>query len=200
MTSAATNFKTKQKQIKSWPHLPASWNVLIELASDLLPESSDRAAEVLHRLSCRSFNESVSLIPDITLTSPGTHLFQGNIHRSYAFKSSQWNEKLPFIVYGGKIKAENLVIHCVLRDTVRVEVKGAQPRELSFLLPYHAALRQRQIYVDAIDQWVAYQAGRESRDFKQLPGCPSITLISAVLELGLSHLDGQLTAAWGMVW
>lgn len=48
-----------------------------------------------------------------------------------------------------------------------------------------------------IDQWVAYQAGCESRDFKQLPGCPSITLISAVLEPCPSYLDGKQTAPWG---
>lgn len=39
-------------------------------------------------------------------------------------------------------------------------------RELSLPCPPSSpTLRRRKIYVDAIDQWVAYLAGRESRDF-----------------------------------
>lgn len=36
--------------------------------------------------------------------------------------------------------------------------------------------------------------------FSSCPGCPSIMLVYAVPELGLSHSDGQLTIARGMVW
>lgn len=49
---------------------------MIELASDLLPETSDSTAEILPYLSCRSLNESFSFIPDITLTGTGIHLFE----------------------------------------------------------------------------------------------------------------------------
>lgn len=49
---------------------------MIELASDLLPETSDGAAEVLYCLSFRLLNESFSFIPDITLTSTGINLFK----------------------------------------------------------------------------------------------------------------------------
>lgn len=43
-------------------------NILIELASDLLSETLDRAAEVLHYLSCQSLNGSFSFI--LALLSP----------------------------------------------------------------------------------------------------------------------------------
>lgn len=43
---------------------------------------------------------------------------------------------------GKKIRAENLVSHCKLHYTVRVEVKRAQPCEISFPLPYRVTLRR----------------------------------------------------------
>lgn len=74
ITSAAA-WNLRKKERKNPGYSLASWNVLIELASDLLPETSDRAAEVLHYLSCRSLDESFSFIPDIALGGTGIHLF-----------------------------------------------------------------------------------------------------------------------------
>ncbi len=162
ITGAAANFKVKKK--KNPDYSLASWNVLIELASDLLPETSDGAAEVLRYLSCRSLNESFSFIPDLTLTGTGIHLFKvistGPLHGRHV----RVLDGRMLVCVEGEIRAENLVSHCKMHHTVRVEVRRAQPSELSFFLPYHVTLR-RQIYVDAIDRWVAYQAGRESWDF-----------------------------------
>lgn len=51
------------------------WNVWTVLASDLLPGTSDGAAEVLHYLSCRSPDEYLFFIHGVTLTGTGIRLF-----------------------------------------------------------------------------------------------------------------------------
>lgn len=76
------------------------------------------------------------------------------------------NERKSFLsLHVEEYKSRELVIHCGMHFTIRFEVKRAQPLELSFLPSYHPSVKQWRICVDPIDQRVAYQAGRESRDF-----------------------------------
>lgn len=61
---------------KKKDYILVCWNILIELASDLLSETPDRGAEVLHYLSCKSFNESFSFIPALLSPAGGIHLLK----------------------------------------------------------------------------------------------------------------------------
>ncbi len=115
---------------------------MIEVASDLLPEASDGAAEVLHYLRCRSLNESFPFIPDMTLTGAGIHLFQGNVHGTLAWEAweSLRSKAACVLVWGGH-KSRKPGHPVILHFIVTSEVKEEQPLELSLLLPHHVTLR-----------------------------------------------------------
>ena len=115
----------------------ASWNDLIELASDLLPGTSDGAAEVLHYLSCRSLNESFSFIPDVRFSLAQAFIFSEVISTGLSHRRRAGFTMIG-VCRGGKIRAEKAGPS--LENCSKSRGQRARSRELSFLIPYHVTL------------------------------------------------------------